>query len=187
MRVVAVLACLAVAAGTVPGAAAAPVKSQAAEMGLFSKAFTEPTINGKRTNEICVPHDHAPDAHPPDAHGDREFDCKPGATTMSILPGGKILYFNGLEGTDDVDLGIAGEIGQSSANDQTRVLDLAGGRPKWSTPTPNWGGANPKGYEREELLPGLATTETYNDGSLFCADANFLPDGRLMAVGGTAY
>ena len=185
MRVVAVLACLAVAAGTVPGAAAAPVKS--AEMGVFSKAFTEPTINGKRTNEICVPHDHAPDAHPPDAHGHKEFDCKPGATTMSILPSGKVLYFNGLEGTDDVNFGITGEFGQASANDQTRVLDLAGGRPTWSTPTPNWGGANAKGYDKEELLPGLATTETYNDGSLFCADANFLPDGRVMAVGGTAY
>ncbi|MGH2758396.1 MAG: galactose oxidase-like domain-containing protein [Actinomycetota bacterium] len=178
----AVLACTAVAGGLVPGASAAP-----AETGVFSKAFTEPTINGKATKEDCVPHDHAPNAHPPEAHGDKEFDCKPAAASMAILPNGKSIYFNGIEGSEDVDLGIAGEIGQAGGNDQIRLLDVRGARPKWSLTSPDRAGANPNGYEIEPVAPGLATTETYNDGAVFCADLNYLADGRLMVVGGTAY
>ncbi|MGH2686500.1 MAG: galactose oxidase, partial [Actinomycetota bacterium] len=33
----------------------------------------------------------------------------------------------------------------------------------------------------------LSSTETWNDGALFCSSLTFLPDGRVLAAGGTAY
>ena len=50
------------------------------------------------------------------------------------------------------------------------------------------GGAKSKAHI-DPIIPGelFTTTENENDGSLFCADGNFLPDGRVMATGGTKY
>ena len=53
-------------------------------------------------------------------------------------------------------------------------------------PTPSDGGANPGGYDNGPLIPG-GNGETNNDGALFCSDLTFLPDGRVLAAGGTAY
>ncbi len=179
----AVVACIAIAAGLVPGADAAPVKSRAADVGVFSKAFTEPTINGQRTNEKCVPHKtFAGDPHP-----DKKFDCKPAAATTSVLPGGNVIYFNAIEGSEGVEYGVVPELGLNAANDLTRVLDLQGRMPRWRVPSPERSAYNPRGYEHEPLIPGTTSTETYNDGGVFCADANFLADGRLLVVGGTAW
>ena len=68
-------------------------------------------------------------------------------------------------------------------------MDLPiGGMPgRWRNTSPEDGGANPKGYRHEPLVDGVSSTEPYNDGGLFCADVNFMPDGRLMAAGGTAF
>ena len=163
-------------AGLLPGGgtahAAAPDE---ALKGSFSKPFVEPDIAGKPSTDKCVERD------------DGTFDCKPTAGSVAVLSNGKILYWNALEGTENVKTGIAVEFGKYSVNDQTRLLDLGNGNPSWSKPSPNDAGANPKGNENETVVPGDSSTETYNDGALFCADLNALADGRIIAIGGTSY
>ncbi|MGH2754419.1 MAG: galactose oxidase-like domain-containing protein [Actinomycetota bacterium] len=168
------------------GATAAP--NPAAELGEFSPPFTEPEINGQPTEEKCVPHDHAnghQDGEWPSEHDeDHAFDCKPAAGSVAALPNGEVLYWNALEGTENVKAGIVAEFGDVSVNDQGRVLDLRGSKPTWTKPAPLDGGAT---GEINPLIPGANSTETYNDGALFCSDLNYLPDGRLLVAGGTAY
>jgi hypothetical protein len=149
--------------------------SDEALKGSFSKPFVEPDIAGKPSTDKCVQRD------------DGTFDCKPTAGSVAVLANGKIVYWNALEGTENVKTGIAVEFGKYSVNDQTRVLDLGDGHPTWSKPSPNDAGANPKGNENETIVPGGSSTETYNDGALFCADLNALADGRIIAIGGTSY
>lgn len=144
-----------------------------AALGSFGAPFTEPTLSdGRVTDQDCVSGD------------DGSKDCKPAAGTLNVLPSGKVLYWNALEGTENVKTSIVTEYGAKSINDQTRLLDLAG--PLWSKPSPNDAGANPGGYQNDPLVPG-GNTQTNNDGALFCSDQNYLPDGRILATGGTAY
>src|SRR4051794_34336694 len=155
-----------------PAARAASTQADPAR-GSFSAPFTEPTLgDGRTTDQDCVTND------------DGSKTCKPAAGTMNVLPSGKILYWNALEGTENVKTSIVTEYGAKSINDQTRLLDLSG--PTWSKPTPNDAGANPNGYANDPLFPGR-NTQTNNDGALFCSDQNYLPDGRIIATGGTAY
>lgn len=144
--------------------------------GAFSKPFAEPTIDGKPSEDDCVEK----------SEGDAtRKECKPAAGSMAVLPDGRVLYWNALEGTENVKNGVAFEFGSVSVNDQTRVLDLDG--PTWTTPSPVDAGANPQGQAPDELFPGSASSETYNDGALFCADLVNLADGRILAIGGTKY
>jgi hypothetical protein len=89
----------------------------------------------------------------------------PPAVSMVMLPDGRVLYWGGLTGLEDCEWPVtidAGECGQPSP---TRLLDLRGGTPSWSTPTPETGGGD----------------------DLFCADQRVLVDGRVVAAGGTVY
>ncbi|HVF52006.1 MAG TPA: galactose oxidase-like domain-containing protein [Actinomycetota bacterium] len=179
------VACL-LASGLVAGATASAraADQPEVELGAFSAPFTEPTINGTKTDEKCIEHEHAQD-HGPDEHDENHrFDCKPAAGSMAILPNGKILYWNALEGTENIDVPLALSFGDVSINDQGRILDLNSGRPFWRKPAPVDAGAQGK---PNPLIPGASSTETYNDGALFCSDLAFLPDGRLLVTGGTAY
>jgi len=153
--------------------------SDPAQEGAFATPFAEPTIEGHETEDPCIEHS----GH----HGEEEphLECKPAAGSMAVLTDGRIVYWNALEGTENIKTATAAEFGEVSINDQTRVLDLRG--PSWSEPQPADGGANPDGAEPDELIPGSATRETYNDGALFCADLIQLADGRILAAGGTKY
>lgn len=161
-----------------------------ASVGTFSPPFAEPTIvvDGKEvaTDKRCLK----------DAEG--TLRCKPAAGTIAVLGDGRFVYLNALEGTENVELSIVAEFGEVSVNDQTRVLSLdANDQPSWVKPSPIDGGANPNGRDSETLagsLPGLqdgdldtSDNTSKNDGALFCADVTFLPDGRMIAVGGTDY
>jgi hypothetical protein len=146
------------------------------DLGEFSQPFSEPTVDGQHTEEKCVEHQE---------DGATHKECKPAAGAMSVLSDGRVLYWNALEGTENVKAGVAVEFGTVSINDQSRILDLTG--PTWSQPAPVDAGANPDGQHPDEVFPGSASTETYNDGALFCADVVQLPDGRILAIGGTQY
>ncbi len=172
-RLSVVLALLAIAA-LLPSAATADGGGKAAR-GHFGKPFEEPTIQGQRTKDKCVTAKNGTKV------------CKPAAGTISVLPSGKLLYFNALEGTENVQNGIGFEYGQVSINDQTRVLNMNGKTPRWTMPRNNDGGANPDGNKSTTFLPSNADDSSHNDGSLFCADLSMLPDGRILAVGGTDY
>lgn len=146
-----------------------------ARAGVFLPPFAEPTVGGVTTEDDCV------------ERADGTKDCKPAAGSMALLPNGKVLYWNALEGTENIEFGIAAEFGRVAVNDQARVLEfLDNGNYRWVEPTPVDGGAtNPGG---EYLLPeALVDDPEYNDGSLFCTDLLFLPDGRLLITGGTDY
>src|SRR4051812_38422196 len=142
-------------------------------LGSFGAPFTEPTLSdGRATDKDCVTND------------DGSKTCKPAAGSLNVLPSGKLLYWNALEGTENIKTSIVNEYATKSINDQSRLLDLTG--PYWTPPTPNDAGANPDGYANDPLIPG-GDEQTNNDGALFCSDQNYLPDGRIIATGGTAY
>jgi hypothetical protein len=160
-------------------------------LGKFTEPFEEPTItytdstgnHTVTTEQKCIT----------DADGVNR--CKPSAGTVVLLPNGNILYWDALEGTENIELSILAEYGTVSENDQSRVLALSPSGnivvPSWSRPTPNDGGANPNGDPGTPLLPeGLlstAGTQTNNEGALFCSDQVELPDGLVIAAGGTDY
>ena len=94
-----------------------------------------------------------------------------------------------LERAERIKLSIVAEAGSTGIiNDQTRVLTLRNGKhgPRFAMPNPVDGGANPHGHDNHEIFPG-GNSETNNDGALFRSDLVFLPDGRVLATGGTSY
>jgi hypothetical protein len=163
------------------------------QKGSFTKPFAEPFVYERSVG----------DDNNPDLQGFRtdnkcegigangKLRCKPAAGTISLLPNGDFLYFNALEGTEDFEFSILLDFGQKAINDQTRMMRIpegANAASLWTRPTDVDSGANPDGYEITELIPGLSNKETNSaDGALFCADVAMLADGRIMAVGGTAY
>src|SRR4051794_3877844 len=123
--------------------------AQAGTLGEFSQPFVEPNINGKPTPDKCVTEDGSPRPANPALGpvGDaRYLDCKPTAASVNVLPDGRIMYYDGLEGTEQVRTSIVLEYGHNAGNDQSRVLTL-GGSPSWEIPGHADGGANPGGYD----------------------------------------
>ena len=117
--------------------------------------------------------------------------CKPVGASVVVLADGRILYWNALGGTENVQANTVLEYGDVAANDQSRVLDLSSGTPVWSTPSPADGGANPNGQPGSALVPGVTDIggdpNQHNDGALFCADQVQLANGDVLAAGGTNY
>jgi hypothetical protein len=112
--------------------------------------------------------------------------CKPAGATVVALENGKVLYWDALEGTENVDISGVIEYGKKQRNARTRTIDLSGPTPVFSTPTPEDAGANPNGNPDAEPLPLPNTAgDGVNDGDLFCSDQVQLVDGRVLAAGGT--
>jgi len=113
--------------------------------------------------------------------------CKPAGASVVVLPNGKIVYWDALEGMEDVRYNTVAEYGGTAQNDLARLLDLRGAKPTWTVSNPN-PASNPKG-NNNEYLPGAPHNNdaTNNDGDLFCSDQVFLADGRVLDVGGTSY
>jgi hypothetical protein len=181
-RTIAAVAGTLILALIAPPGAAAPDTS--ATQGRFGAPFAEPFIGKTRTDKKCI-------KAKGDTRGDETdtLDCKPAAASMAMLPNGNIVYWNALEGTENIKYGIVMEFGRAAVDDQTRVLDLNRDNPKhshWRVPTPDDGGAeNPGGYY---VLPEpLVNDPKYNDSSMFCTDLVFLKDGRVLITGGTDY
>lgn len=194
----------ATAAVVVSGGAVAGAQSsgggapQPQQQGSFSQPFAEPTIDGKRTDYKCIRRDPRPGTEPSGPFYTPFWDCKPTAGSLNVTPiRNRLAYWNALESTENINGAAAAEIGTALVNDQTRRLDLNPIDPfqsLWSEPTPVDGGANPppEGNPDKEFLGvpdevGQELDPAYNDGSLFCADNNILPDGRVVGVGGSTY
>ena len=109
-----VLAMLAAGSPAAVGAAEDPAK-----VGRFTKTFVEPTIGDTKTDEKCIPAKGKPRGNEQDT-----LDCKPAAGAMALLPNHNVVYWNALEGSENIKNGIALEFGRAAVNDQTRVLDL---------------------------------------------------------------
>lgn len=179
--------------------------------GSFSPPFLEPTVgpgygyprartasqDPARPDARCIERNQEnptnPNPGPTGPQNTRGFiDCKPAAGALNLMPNGRALYWDNLAGTENVEFSIGSEFGVVGLNDQSRVLDFD--RRRWNEPTPVDGGAKSRA-PIESTVPGRSidgrelfrTSEDPNDGSLFCADNNFLEDGRLLATGGTKY
>ena len=82
------------------------------------------------------------------------YAFKPTAVTSIVLPDGRLLYFNGIEGYENNDGPAAVQHANRSADSQARLLDLRSGTPGFAVPSPDRGGAgNPN------LRPGHASTD----------------------------
>ncbi|HEU0133153.1 MAG TPA: galactose oxidase-like domain-containing protein [Mycobacteriales bacterium] len=170
MRTTAAVAALLLAAGAAPTLLSpAAQATDPSVVGVFSQPFEEA---GPR----CAK----------DAQG--HTICKPAGVSTVALADGTVLYWDGLEGMEDVRYNTVLEIGDTAQDDLSRVLDLRGGRPRWSTPTPK--DASPSNAPvGDEFLPVVPhnNDRTDNDNDLFCADQVQLADGRVLTVGGTGY
>ncbi|MFN2545519.1 MAG: galactose oxidase-like domain-containing protein [Actinomycetota bacterium] len=118
--------------------------------------------------------------------------CKPAAVSVIVMANGRILYWDGLEGFENIKGGTAAEAGDAAVNDESRVLSLSPNR--WFRPTPNDGGANPKGNQNDYLVPGAPAPldDVLNHdgraaGALFCSDQVLLANGDVLTTGGTSY
>lgn len=147
-------------------------------LGKFSQPAGETTIMGMVTDEKCI-----------NINGKKA--CKPAAGSLALLRDDRILYFNALEGTENIQTSIVMEFGLDgvSVNDQTRIMTIADDDSlSFVTPTPVDGGANPDGNDSLLVNPSNdASSTASNDGALFCSDLIQLYDGRIMATGGTDY
>ncbi|MHB8572726.1 MAG: galactose oxidase-like domain-containing protein [Candidatus Dormibacteria bacterium] len=128
-----------------------------------------------------------PDAVGPTEHcydsGGGYLVCKPTAVTSVMLPDGRVLFWNGLEGLENVQHLTAAEAGAVSSNSQSRVLDLSGATPTFSVPSQN-GVTNPDaGNGSQYPLPSSSDPNAEID--LFCSDQVHLADGRVLIAGGT--
>ncbi|MBV9284773.1 MAG: DUF1929 domain-containing protein [Acidimicrobiia bacterium] len=160
-----VLAALTALAGGVPAHSAGIDPSKG---GSFAAPFEEP---GPR----CV------------TTADGKQVCKPAGSASIVLANGRILYWNNLEGTENIKLNTVAEAGNAAENSQSRVLTLGSAGPSWSTPSPSDGGAKD---QAQYLIPGVTGSAAQdpnhgNDGDLFCSDQVQLADGSILDTGGT--
>src|SRR5437763_10460024 len=153
-RAIAMAAAVAIAGGPfiVRVARAADAGGAPARIGAFAAPIEEP--NG---HTCAKAQDPAP-------------KCKPAAVSVAVLPTGDVLYWDGLEGMNNVKYSTALEFGHTAQNDQSRLLDLSGPAPAWSPPNPEDSGANPNGADHPRYLAGGAVPHnndnTKNDGDL---------------------
>tara|TARA_A200000113_G_scaffold130682_1_gene117637 strand:- start:1829 stop:4102 length:2274 start_codon:yes stop_codon:yes gene_type:complete len=175
------------------------------QQGIFTDPFEEPLVTGEFPDQdntnITNPLNNYPDNGKCEENEDGVLKCKPAAGSLALLNDGRILYFNALEGTENVEYNALLEIGSAIINDQTRVLTMKNDSASWIAPSPVDAGANPDGNDSETIIGDITgflgtslpidlntdDERTNNDGALFCADLVGLPNGELMAVGGTDY
>ncbi len=87
-----------------------------------------------------------------------DIACKPAGVSLVDLPTPNgdpshvyLLYWDGLEGEENIDFNIVAEYGDKAGNDQSRILQLNTADPRsptWSTPAPSDGGAAADGQSQ---------------------------------------
>ena len=176
------------------GGAGAQSGPDPAKVGSFSQPFTEPTISDfagyprTKTDKDCIerpPGRHGGRASPALTHG--FIDCKPAAGGLTMLPNGKNMYWDNLAGTENVEAVDPVRVRRRRPQRPDPPAGRRTTRPGPSRPRSTPGPPRRPTSTRSSPVSCSKTTEKENDGSLFCADNNFLPDGRVLATGGTKY
>jgi hypothetical protein len=121
------------------------------------------------------------------------IECLPAAASSNLLKDGRILYWNAIENTENLQGPLAAAGGDVVSNDQSRILGLNISNPvgsHWKTPA-HADGFFPGSPTEAPLVPGTSNANPAggpaNDGSLFCSDQKQLFNGRILAAGGTNY
>lgn len=96
---------------------------------------------------------------------DEEAERYPSAVSMAVMPDGRVIYWNGLEGTEQVKISPYLNGDEWAENSRSRILDLRDGTPKWSIPAQEDGGGD----------------------DLFCAHQTWLHNGELLIAGGSRF
>ena len=197
-RAALVLACSALAVPvvvpTTPAAAAnqgrylTPFREDGARYDAATNTFVGGRHAGRTTDANgCITSPSTQTGAP--AGNPNAYNCLPAGASMVNLPGGRVLFWNALEGeemlTSPTDAGVT-DGAEYLVNDESRVLDPATHR--FVTPTPVGGGAtNPTNPDDLPLGPLSAKRYPYDTASMFCSDQVFLPDGSVLVAGGTDY
>jgi hypothetical protein len=160
--------------------------------GSFSAPFAPPGTNCPNETEGSPP--GTPTEGPPAGRTAADITCKPAAVNVVVLPNGKVLYWDGLEGEEDVQYSVVAEFGDKAVEDQSRVLSLDLADPassSWATPTPATGGAVGGAQYLVPNAPGplaaVLNDPGQSPGALFCSDQVILDNGLVLTPGGTQY
>jgi len=177
---VAVLAA-AFAAASIALVAGLGTASADTQPGSFSAPFGEPGPNCPQDTPAFPMLPSSPSATP----------CKPAAVSMAFLPGGQVLYWNGLEGMESIQYNTVAEDGNVATCDQARTLAINYSSPAGSTWRPAGDGlcsTTDSNYQSTYLIPGLPIDGTGSaPDALFCSSLVFLPNGDVLTTGGTDY
>ncbi len=149
--------------------------------GSFSQPFGEPGPNCPQDTPAFPMLPSSPSPTP----------CKPAAVSMAFLPGGQVLYWNGLEGMENIQLNTVAEVGAVATCDQARTLALDYSNPPASRWTPAGDGlcsTTNSNYQSSYVVPGLPIDGTGSaPDALFCSSLIFLANGDILTTGGTDY
>ena len=92
----------------------------ASEIGVWGAPWTETGISPKDCERLP----------------DGTLDCKPTAVSIAQLATGRILYWNGIEASENPTYTISVEAGRWTRDSQARILNLMGSAPTWVNPFP---------------------------------------------------
>jgi hypothetical protein len=149
-------------------------------LGTFGPLFEEPSALAGDVN--CGARGFNPSNNPP-----APKNCKPAAMAIAVLSNGQELYWDGLEGFNQVSLNTVAQYGAVAPDDQSRVMTLGSGGAAWAVPTPDDGGRSSTSGAGD-FLPGVPHVSDPNGSSdLFCSSLVQMPDGKVLAAGGTDY
>jgi hypothetical protein len=87
---------------------------------------------------------------------DGTFFCKPTAVSIAQLATGHLLYWNGIEASENPQFTIAPEAGVWTRDSQARILSLLGSTPAWANPFPMRGPSGNDAPYYETLPPDEA-------------------------------
>jgi hypothetical protein len=179
------------ASGSTIAVLAGPAK---ADVGSFGPVFVEPWIyppafylkkypkEPKRikTKKECI--------NPPKDPDQKRNFCKPAAGSNGVLPDGRFLYVNALEGTEDSEAFGAGDSDKAIEDSQSRVIRIDYQNHKESKFLKPFQSIGAKRDDvPTETVPGVTIGENRrgNNADLFCSSQCHLPGGEILFVGGT--
>ncbi len=166
-----------------------PFREDGARYNAATNTFTGGFAKGSKTDANgCVVTRNPQTGGPKGNKG--AYDCLPAGASMVQLPNGKLVFWNALEGEEQI-VGtdsVLTDGGRLTVNDESRVLDQRSGKPVYAKPSPVDAGAHQTQHPDDlPLGPFSARHYDYNNGSMFCSDQVLLGNGDVIDVGGTDY
>lgn len=195
----------------IPGITVGPqgTVTNPAQGGSFSAPFVQPGVScpgeteGASATDPYDPNASVPTEGPETNRTSSDIACKPAGVSVVDLPTPNgdpnpvnLLYWDGLEGEENIDFNIVAEYGDKAANDQSRLLHLDTADPRdstWGTPAPPDGDAAAQGQSdylfpnAPGLLGQILNNQGPGGGALFCSDLVLLANGEVLVPGGTDY